>query len=170
MKRFHKISSTHLCMHILRREIIFNSMSNCTYVKRLVIIDLFIITENVALISPNNLNFYIICVQFISAIAWKSTNDSRKIMYISLEANATPKRSKTRCRGNEDGWWAYLGRIQSSGWSWQRVPGAERTCRPGAASAQAPDPAPPRRIGPRTQAPLESPITQIDHQSSSLWR
>lgn len=54
--------------------------------------------------------------------------------------------------------WAYLGRIQGSGWSWQRVPGAERTCRPGPATAPAPDRAPPRRIGPRTQAPLESPI------------
>lgn len=53
---------------------------------------------------------------------------------------------------------AYLGRIQGSGWSWQRVPGAERTCRPGPAAAPAPDRAPPRRIGPRTQAPLESPI------------
>lgn len=61
-------------------------------------------------------------------------------------------------RGNEDGWWAYLGRTQGSGWSWQRVPGAERTCRPGPATAPAPDRAPPRRIGPRTQAPLESPM------------
>lgn len=58
---------------------------------------------------------------------------------------------------NEDGWQAYLGRIQGSGWSWQRVPGAERICRLGPVTALTPVRAPPRRIGPRTQAPLESP-------------
>lgn len=53
--------------------------------------------------------------------------------------------------------YAYLGRKQGSGWSWQRVPGAERTCSPGPATALDPDQAPPLRIDPRTQAPLESP-------------
>lgn len=96
-------------------------------------------------LRPNNITFR----------GGKKEEEKKELYWTNIR---TWKDQRYDDRGNEDGWWAYLGRTQGSGWSWQRVPGAERTCRPGPATAPAPDRAPPRRIGPRTQAPLESPM------------